>query len=324
MDSHEKKDNPHEYAIKYEHTHGVIDPSLTSGKGLWAVKWSSIILFSGVLFQLAIVLLSGSVSLLSDAIHNFEDAATAIPLGTAFIFGRKKPTKKYTYGYGRIEDIAGIIVIVFMLTSGLYVLYASVNRIFHPQTIGYLWVVIVASLVGFVVNEGAAIFRIRVGKQIHSQALIADGYHARTDGWSSLAVLAGAVGVFLGFPLADPLAGILISVLILKVTWSSAKKVFTRALDGINPEVVDEIKHIASHAEGVEDVSEARVRWIGHKIYAELNVAVDPSLSVGEGHEIADIISHDLLHELPYLSNASIHIDPLHKSGEKHHAFNNH
>ena len=305
----------------HEHTHGIIDPSLTSGKGLWAVKWSSIVLFSGAFFQLVVVILSGSVSLLSDSIHNFGDAATAIPLGVAFIIGRKKPTGKFTYGYGRVEDIAGIIVVVLMAVSVLYTFYASFERILHPQTVSHLWVVAIASLVGFAVNEGAAIFRIRIGKEIHSQALITDGYHARTDGWSSLAVLIGALGVSLGFPLADPLIGILISTFILKATLELGKDVFTRALDGIDPEVIDEIKHIASQARGVEAVSETRGRWIGHKIHAELNVAVDPKLSVEQGHEIADTVCHNLLHELPYLSNASIHVDPLHTSGEKHHAF---
>lgn len=322
MSEHEHEEHSHGHEEKHEHTHGIIDPSLTSGKGLWAVKWSSIVLFSGALFQLFVVILSGSVSLLFDTIHNFGDAATAIPLGAAFIIGRRKPTRKFTYGYGRIEDIAGIIIVVFMLVSILYALYVSIHRIFYPQSVSHLWVVALASIVGFAINEGAAIFRIRIGKQIHSQALIADGYHARTDGWSSLAVLFGAVGVALGFRLADPLVGILISTVILKTTWSSAKGVLTRALDGIDPEVVDEIKQIASHTKGVEEVSETRVRWIGHKIHAELNVAVDAKLSVEQGHEIADSVSHDLLHELPYLSNASIHIDPLHASGEKHHIFN--
>ncbi len=313
-----------EHEEKHGHAHGTIDTSLTSGKGLWAVKWSSIVLFLGALLQLIVVLLSGSVSLLSDTIHNFGDAATAIPLGTAFILGRRKPTKKFTYGYGRIEDIAGIIIVVFMSASVFYTLSVSIERILHPQPVSHLWVVALASLVGFSINEGAAIFRIRVGKQIHSQALIADGYHARTDGWSSLTVLIGVIGVFLGFRLADPLIGILISIVILKTTWETAREVFTRILDGIDPEVIDEIRSIASKTNGVEEVTETRVRWIGHKIHAELNIAVDPAISIDRGHEIANSVSHDLLDELPYLSNASIHVDPLHSSGEKHHVFNNH
>jgi len=203
----------HSHDEEHGHTHGMVDPSLaTSHKGLWAVKWSSIVLFVGACFQLFVVLLSGSVSLLSDTIHNMGDAGTALPLGIAFILGRRKANDRFTYGYGKVEDIAGIVVVLFMFASAMYALYVSVYRIFHPQAISHLWVVAVASLVGFAINEGAAVFRIKVGKQIKSQALIADGYHARTDGWSSLAVLFGAIGVALGFRLADPLVGILITL----------------------------------------------------------------------------------------------------------------
>ena len=316
MSEHE---HSHEHEKEHGHIHGVIDPSLTSGKGLWAVKWSSIILFLGASLQLVVVLLSGSVSLLTDTIHNFGDAATALPLGIAFLVGKRKPTKQFTYGYGRVEDIAGIIVVLFMFASAVSALVFSFQRILHPQTVSHLWVVAFASLVGFGINEGAAFYRIRVGKQIHSQALIADGYHARTDGWSSLAVLIGTIGVSLGFHLADPIVGIIIAVVILKTTWESGVEVFTRALDGIDPTVIEEVKHTASHTKGVEEVTETRVRWIGHMIHAELNVAVNPTLSVEKGHDIANEICHDLLHELPYLSNATVHVDPLNSSGEKHH-----
>ena len=181
-----------------------------------------------------------------------------------------------------------------------------------------------AGLVGFVGNEGVAIFRIRVGRQIGSAALIADGYHARTDGWTSLAVLAGAVGVWLGYPLADPIVGLLIAAAILVIVWQSGKMVFTRLLDGVDPEITDEIRHAASHAEGVEDVSEVRARWLGHRLRAEVNVAVDPTLSVEEGHAIAREVNHRLMHELRYLEGAVVHVDPAQESGEDHHRIAEH
>lgn len=310
----------HTHDEKHGHTHGMVDSSITtSKKGLWAVKWSSTVLILGAIFQLAIVLLSGSVSLLSDTIHNFGDGATAIPLGFAFLVGRKKPNKKFTYGYGKIEDVAGVTVILFMLASALYAGYVSLQRLFHPQNVTHLWIVVIASLVGFAVNEGAAIFRIRVGKQIHSEALIADGNHARTDGFTSLSVLLGAFGIMLGFRLADPLIGLLITIMILHTIWESAQAVFTRLIDGVEPNILDEIKHEALHVQGVQDVSETRVRWIGHRLHAEVNIAVKPHLSVVEGHAIAKEVNHELLHHLPNLSFASIHVDPSNASGEKYH-----
>lgn len=302
------------------HAHGAIDLSiLTTRRGIWAIKWSFSGLLSTALFQVVIVLLSGSVALLADTIHNFGDAATAIPLWIAFKLAQRKPSKRFTYGYGRVEDLAGVAIVLTILFSAIVVGYESINRFLHPQRVTYLWAVIIASIVGFLGNEAVAQFRIKVGKEIGSAALIADGHHARVDGLTSLAVLFGAVGVWLGYPLADPVVGILITAAILRIVWESGRSVFTRLLDGVDPEVIDEIKHSVNHTTGVRDVSEVRVRWLGHRLHAELNIAVSPELSVEQGHEIATEVRHQLLHHLRYISNATIHIDPVTASGEKHH-----
>ncbi len=307
------------------HTHGAIDPSIiTTERGIWAIKWSFLGLMATALFQVVIVILSGSVALFADTIHNFGDAATAIPLWIAFKLAQRKPSATFTYGYGRVEDLAGVAIVLTILLSALVAGYESVNRFFHPQPVTYLWAVITASVVGFLGNEAVALFRIRVGKEIGSAALVADGYHARVDGLTSLAVLFGAVGVWLGFPLADPIVGLLITVAIFRIVWESGKSIFTRLLDGVDPEVIDEIKHAVNHTPGVEDVSEVRVRWLGHRLHAELNIAVDPDISVEKGHDIAKDVRHQLLHHLRYLSNATIHIDPLNASGEKHHRIAGH
>ena len=307
------------------HDHGVIDPSVfTTQKGMWAIKWSFFGLLATALFQVVIVLLSGSVALLADTIHNFGDAATAIPLWIAFMLARWKPSKRFTYGYGRVEDLAGVAIVLTILLSAIFAGYESIHRFFHPRTVMYLGAVIAASVVGFLGNEAVAQFRIKVGKEIGSAALIADGHHARVDGLTSLAVLFGAVGVWLGYPLADPLVGLLITAVILRIVWQSGKPIFTRLLDGVDPEVIDEIKHAVNHTQGVRDVAEVRVRWLGHRLHAEVNIAVRPELSVEEGHEVATEVRHQLLHQLRYLSNAAIHIDPVHASGEEHHCITEH
>lgn len=316
----EQENNKSSEEQTHGHAHGIIDSSLTtSEKGLWAVKVSSIVLFLGACFQLVIVLLSGSVSLLSDTIHNFGDSATALPLGLAFLVTRKKPSKSFTYGYGKIEDVAGVSIILFMLASALYSGYISLNRLFHPFQVTHLWVVIAASLVGFAINEGAAIFRIKMGKQIHSEALITDGKHARMDGITSLSVLVGAAGIMFGYPLADPLVGLFITGIILYTIWGSGKTVFSRLLDGVDPSIIDEIKHEASHVKGVSDVTDTRVRWIGHRLHAEVNITVNPSISVAKGHDIAKEVQHELTHHLPNLSFTAIHVDPATASGEQYH-----
>jgi len=271
------------------------------------------------LLQLVVVLLSGSVALLSDTIHNFGDAATAIPLGIAFALTRLGVSRRFTFGYGRVEDLAGVVIVLIILFSAVVAGYQALERLISPQPVGFLWMVAAASLVGFIGNEAVAVFRIRVGREIGSAALVADGYHARTDGWTSLAVLAGAVGVWLGYPLADPIVGLLIAGAILVIVWQSGKAVFTRLLDGVEPEAIEEIRHAASQVPGVEDVSEVRARWLGHRLHAEVNVAVNPDLSVAEGHAIACEVHHQLLHHLSYLSGAVIHIDPVQEAGEEHH-----
>lgn len=303
-----------------DHLHGAMDPVLlTTQQGIRAVQWSFLALVATALFQGVIVYLSGSVALLSDTIHNVGDAATAIPLWVAYRLARVRPTRRFTYGYGRAEDLAGVVIILTIVSSAVVAGYVSIDRLFHPQTIDHLGLVILASIVGFLGNEAVAVFRIRVGTQIGSAALIADGQHARVDGLMSLAVLFGALGVWLGYPLADPAIGLAITATILGIAWSSGKSVFTRLLDGVDPEVVDEIVQTASRTEGIEDVTEVRVRWSGHRLHAEVNVAVNPALSVEAGHEIAKEVRHQLLHRLQYLSNASIHVDPSNVSGEEHH-----
>ncbi len=325
-DDHEHGAHGHDHSGgAHGHTHGTIDPSIISTqRGLWAIKWSFIGLFITTLLQLAVVYFSNSIALLADTIHNLGDACTAIPLGIAFILGKRKPSKRFTYGYGRVEDLAGVVVVLTILGSAIVAGYESIQRFFYPHTVGYLWAVAAASIIGFLGNEGVAIFRIKVGKEMGSAALIADGYHARTDGIASLTVLLSVIGVSIGYPLADPIIGILMTLLILRIVWESAAAVFTRLLDGVDPDVVDEIKAEARCSKGVEDVSEVRVRWLGHRMHAELNVAVGQELSVEEGHYIANQVRHDLLHKLKFLSGVTIHVDPANASGEIHHHIEEH
>jgi cation diffusion facilitator family transporter len=315
----------HSEHTHHAHKHGAVDPSiLSTERGILAIKWSFVGLFATAIFQVVVVLLSGSVALLADTIHNVADAATAIPLWVAFTLGRRKPSKRFTYGLGRVEDLAGVTIVLIILLSALVAGYLSIDRFLHPQAVEYLWGVIIASVIGFLGNEAVAIFRIKVGKEIGSAALVADGYHARVDGLTSLAVLFGAVGVWLGYPLADPIVGLVITAAILRIVWESGRAVFTRLLDGVDPEVLDEIKQAVTPIQGVHDVTEVRVRWLGHRLHAEINISVTPELSVEKGHEIAKEVRHQILHQIRYLSNATIHIDPLNASGEEHHGFVEH
>lgn len=310
-------DHFYSHSRGHSHTHGTVDPSiLATNKGLWAVKWSFIGLMITAVLQIFIVSISGSVALLADTIHNFGDASTAIPLAIAFSLARRKPSKSFSYGYGRVEDLAGIIIVLLILFSAAVAGYESVNRFLNPQPVEHLQAVVAAAIIGCIGNEVVAQFRMKVGKEIGSAALIADGYHARVDGFTSLAVLIGAIGIWLGYPIIDPIIGMLITISILKIVLDSSKLVFTRLLDGVEPEVIDKVKNITESVEGVCEVTDLRVRWIGHRLHAEINASVAPSLSVGEGHEIANAIREKLLENFSYLSGTTVHVDPLTASGE--------
>jgi len=324
-DSHNSHEEDHVHSILHFHAHGPADPTLlTAERGIWAVKWSFLGLMITALIQIFVVWYSGSLALFADTIHNFGDASTAIPLWIAFTLAKRPANKKFTYGYGRAEDLAGVVIVLTIFFSAVVASYESIDRFLHPREVEYLWAVVAASLIGFAGNELVARFRMKVGKEINSAALVADGHHAQVDGLTSLAVLLGALGIWLGYTWADPLIGILITIAILRIGWQSGKAVITRLLDGTDPKVLNDIMDAACETEGVEEVTQIRVRWLGHRLHTEINIAVSSDLTVREGHQIADKVQHQLLHRLSYLSNALIHVDPKEASGEEYHQIARH
>jgi cation diffusion facilitator family transporter len=289
------------------HAHGIVEPSIaTTERGIWAVKWSFVLLIATAALQAMVVIVSGSIALLADTIHNVGDAGTAIPLWIAFVLARRKPSPRFPYGLGRVEDLAGVAVVLIILASALVAGYEAIDRLLHPQTIHGLGWVALAGVIGFLGNEAVAVFRIRVGRQIDSAALIADGYHARADGLTSLAVVLGAAGVWLGYPLADPVVGLVITAVILAIVWQSAKAVLTRMLDGIDVSVLDLLRHSAENEPRVRSVVGARARWIGHRLHGELTLALDTSVTPHEANEIAEAIRSHARGHLPALERLVI------------------
>jgi cation diffusion facilitator family transporter len=197
-----------------------------------------------------------------------------------------------------------------ILFSALIAIYLAVMKIIHPEPITNLGWVAAAAIIGFIGNELVAIFRINVGRQIGSAALVADGFHARTDGFTSLAVLAGVVGVWLGFPLLDPIIGILIGAAILVIVWNSARDMFYRIMDAVDPEITHLVEHAAVEVVGVIAVHDAAIRWVGHRQRAEIHITVNCELPTHASHHIAEEVRHALYHRLPALVDISVHVDP--------------
>ncbi|GAA3545199.1 cation diffusion facilitator family transporter [Amycolatopsis ultiminotia] len=274
------------------------------------MTWS----FAGLLVtacgQLALVAFTGSVALLGDTFHNFADALTALPLGLAFLLGRRAATRRYTYGFGRAEDLAGVVVVLVITASAAFAAAEAIDRLLNPRPVAHLWVVAVAGVIGFAGNELVARHRITVGRQIGSAALVADGLHARTDGFTSLAVILGALGVAFGFPAADPIIGLLITAAILVVLRDAAKEVFRRLMDGVEPATVDQAEQTARAVPGVHDVANLRMRWIGHRLHAELAIRVDRTLTVDQAHHLAHEVEAQLRQTTPRLASANIHTEP--------------
>lgn len=261
----------HDLFVPHSHDAAdAIDDAMEAGSaGIRALKISLAILLATTALQAIVVAFSGSVALLADTVHNLSDALTAVPLWIAFVLGRRAASRRYTYGLGRAEDLAGLFIVFVVALSAVVAAWQAIDRILHPQPIEHLAWVIAAGVIGFAGNEAVAIYRIRVGRRIGSAALVADGVHARTDGFTSLAVVLGGIGVLAGFPLADPLVGLVIAAAIFVLLIGTVRSVGRRLLDGVEPELVDRAEHALAHVGGLESIERVRLRWVGHRLQGD-------------------------------------------------------
>jgi cation diffusion facilitator family transporter len=312
--AHAVRPHSHEAADKVD---AAMEASARGMRTLWI---SLAVLAATAVIQAAVAALSGSVALLGDTLHNAADALTAVPLGIAFVLGRRPANRRYTYGYGRAEDLAGVIIVVLILASSALAAYEAITRLLHPQPVSDLIAVAIAAIVGFAGNEAVAGYRIRTGRRIGSAALVADGLHARTDGFTSLAVLLGAGGAALGWAWADPVIGLVITAAIGAVLYQAAREVYRRLMDAVDPGLVDQAEHTLRATPGVLGTGQVRLRWIGHQLRAECEIIVGADISVSAAHDIAVNAEHDLLHALPRLSAALVHTDPQPRQGTDPHA----
>jgi cation diffusion facilitator family transporter len=270
-----------------------------------ALKISMVLLLGTTVLQLVVVIFSGSIALFADTVHNFADALTAVPLWVAFVLGRRAATRRYTYGFGRAEDLAGLFIIAVVAVSAVVAAWQSIDRFFHPQALENLWWVVAAGLIGFAGNEAVAIYRIRVGGRIGSAALVADGVHARIDGFTSLAVVVGAGGVMLGFPLADPIVGLLISAAIIVLLWGTVRSIGRRLMDGIEPDLLHSAEHAVQDTQGVIGLDVLRLRWTGHRLHGDATV-VTSAESLADATAVAHSVERALRRALPHLDDVTV------------------
>jgi len=302
-------------ALHFGHSHNQNDLAsdqafLDNQEGIRAIWLALAALTVTFILQIIIVLWSGSIALFADTVHNIGDGLNSIPLLIAFYLARRAATRRYTYGFSRAEDIAGIFIVLSIAISAGVIFWESFNKLLNPQPLTNLGWVAAAAVIGFLGNEAVALLQIRVGRRIGSAALVADGLHARTDGLTSLAVLLAAAGSWLGFPILDPIIGIVIGVIILFVTRDATVTMWYRLMDAIDPELLAKVESIVQGQAGVKEMRRVRMRWAGHRLYAEVTIAADPYLTAIQSHQIAEDLRHDLFHEIPNLAEVMVHVDP--------------
>jgi cation diffusion facilitator family transporter len=263
------------------------------------------------ILQVFIVAISGSIALLADTLHNVGHAATTIPLILAFRIGQRAASKRYSYGYRRAEDLVGLFISLIIAVSAGVIIWESVDALVNPRELTNLWWVFAAGLVGAGGNELVAVYRIRAGKKIGSAALIAEGQHARADGFTSIAVVVGVIGVWLGFEQADAIIGFFIAAAILWILVSSVRTTARRLMDGVDDGVIDQLTEVIGSTPGVLGVGRVRARWSGHRLEADANVAVDSRLTVLESHAVAEEIEHRVLHTVAHVENVVVHVNPV-------------
>ncbi|GGO92381.1 cation diffusion facilitator family transporter [Wenjunlia tyrosinilytica] len=298
-----------------------VDSALeSSAEGLRTLWISLTVLGVTAAVQALVAVSSGSVALLGDTVHNAADALTSLPLAVAFLLGRRAAGRRFTYGYGRAEDLAGIAIVLTIAASAAFAGYEAADRLLHPHDVTHLPAVAAAAVAGFAGNEWVARYRIRTGRRMGSAALVADGMHARGDAFTSLAVLLGAGGAALGWRWADPVVGLAITAAIVAVLWGAAREVLRRLMDAVDPELVDTAESALVAVDGVRGLGAVRLRWIGHRMRAEAEILVDDTLTVVEAHAVAAAAEHALIHAVPRLMAATVHADPLSRpGGDDHH-----
>ena len=291
----------------HDHADSMDDAFESSSEGIRTLVISFSVLMATAVAQVVVVYITGSVALLADTIHNFADASTAIPLFIAFRLGRRAPTRRYTYGYRRAEDLAGLFVVLVITISAVLAGYQAIERLINPRELEALGVLFAAGMIGFIGNEWVAVYRVRTGRRIGSAALVADGLHARVDGLTSLAVALAAVLVWLGWERADPVVGLVVSIAIFAILRTAARDIYRRIMDAVDPELVQRVEDLAGAVPGVDRVTGCQVRWMGHRLRADIAIAVDGQLTVSEGHAISHEVAHALSHQVRHLDTVFVH-----------------
>jgi cation diffusion facilitator family transporter len=289
-------------------------------EGLRAIRLAAVALGASAAVRLTIAVLSGSVGLLAAGLDDLGDVLTTVVLSVAFIASRRAADRRYTFGYQRFEDLSGVLVVAVIWGSAAFATYEAVMRLTGDHQVTRLGIAMTAAVLGLLANGFAGVYKIRVGRRIGSEPLIADGKHALTDSLSSVAAFGGLLGVKAGHPIADPIAAFVVVLAIVAVAVDATRRVLARLLDAVDPTIVGQIEHIAKHTDGVASIGRVQARWAGRSLYVTLTVAADGNKSLTDTHTIAENVAHRILHDVPGVAQVDVHVDPWEPHGDEAHA----
>ncbi|MHB8512149.1 MAG: cation diffusion facilitator family transporter [Actinomycetota bacterium] len=287
--------------------------------GLRAIRLASVALGASAALRLTIAIISGSVALLASGLDDLGDVLTTIALSLAFVASRRAADERYTFGYQRAEDLGGVLVVIVIWVSAGIATFEGIDKLIHHRGVGHIPLALAAASIGLLGNGFAAFYKIRVGRKIGSEPLVADGKHAMTDGLAAIAAIIGLIGARSGASWADPVAGLAVAVAIGWVAFQATRQVLTRLLDAVDPSIVNRISEVALHTDGVMGLGRVQARWAGRSLYITMTVAVDGHLPVDDAHEIAEHLHHEVLHRIPEVAQVDIHVDPWSAHGSRAH-----
>lgn len=287
------------------HSHGAYD----NRDAVRAVIISAVVLGAAAVVEILAAVVSGSASVLADGLHNSGDVLTTFVLLGAFALARRPATRRFPSGYGRIEDIATLIIVVVIVTTAAVAAVESVRKLIHPEAYTNIPFSLFAAAVGIVANLSVSEYKVRVGRGVGSTALEADGVHSRVDALVSAGAFAGIGLAGMGLRLADPVAGLVITLAILYILVGTLRKLVLRMMDAVDPDVIDELSAAAMKADGVLGVHDVRARWVGRELVVVMHVDADADLSLKDAHEIGVRVGHEVAHAVPE-ARVDVHMDP--------------
>lgn len=264
-------------------------------------------------FNIVIGIMSGSYALVSEGAHTLSDVATSVIAYIGFKIGQKPADDEHPIGHGRAEAIGGLIIVLFLGMVAYEIMQGAIERLLNPSLITTpdFYAAIMAVL-GIMINFSVSEYIIKIGKEIRSPAIVADGKHQKTDIFSSIAVLLSVVVSNIGYPILDPIIGLIIGVLILKTAYEVGKENIDNIMGKVpSQEFINKIKRVANKTPKAQDAHNIKVDYLGSYAVVSLHVKVDGNMTVDESHKIAHIVETNLINKIPEVKYAVVHVCPI-------------